>query len=92
MPTDGTAPPPPTAAADTMFLGVVPCADADLLSGASPQVCASPLCLPPSCLLPEGLPKEGLCSSPLFTWLGPGAAPGAWRGEATVGKAWEDGC
>ncbi|XP_034351994.1 golgin subfamily A member 2-like [Arvicanthis niloticus] len=38
VPTDGTAPAPaPPAAADTMFLGVVPCADADLLSRASPQ-------------------------------------------------------
>lgn len=84
MPTDHAAPVLP-AAADTMFLGV-PSTDAELT-----QVCASPLCLPPTRLLLEGLPKEVLCSS-LFRWLGPGAAPGAWRGEATMGKAWEDGC
>ncbi|XP_027279623.1 golgin subfamily A member 2 isoform X6 [Cricetulus griseus] len=36
-PTDHTAPAPPTADDDTMFLGVVPSSDADLTSMASPQ-------------------------------------------------------
>ncbi|KAL1786030.1 golgin subfamily A member 2 isoform X1 [Sigmodon hispidus] len=36
-PTDHTAPAPPTAADDTMFLGVVPSPEADLTSMASPQ-------------------------------------------------------
>ncbi|XP_040592854.1 golgin subfamily A member 2 isoform X2 [Mesocricetus auratus] len=36
-PTDHTAPAPPAAADDTMFLGVVPSPDADLTSMASPQ-------------------------------------------------------
>ncbi|CAH6788820.1 Gm13547 [Phodopus roborovskii] len=36
-PTDRTAPAPPTAADDTMFLGVVPSPDADLTGVASPQ-------------------------------------------------------
>ncbi|OBS69254.1 hypothetical protein A6R68_02164, partial [Neotoma lepida] len=36
-PTDRAAPAPPTAADDTMFLGVVPSPDADLTSMASPQ-------------------------------------------------------
>nr|BAE21562.1 unnamed protein product [Mus musculus] len=36
VPTDGTAPAPPTTD-DTMFLGVVPCPDADLISRVSLQ-------------------------------------------------------
>ncbi|XP_052578926.1 golgin subfamily A member 2 isoform X9 [Peromyscus californicus insignis] len=37
VPTDRAAPAPPTAADDTLFLGVVPSPDADLTSMASPQ-------------------------------------------------------